>query len=344
MARDSREFERFLRRVHRRFTVLRVLEQIGLGVSGGCVAGLPLVGIALWRGQGAEQLAAGALALGALGGLFHGWATRPSRLRAALEADRQMDSSDLISSAISVGDRDDAWSAALRAAADDWARHASPASVVLNRLGARAWGGIGLSAALLVVLAMLPTYASPTRAADETTSPAGTALARGTLEAAARGRSVRATPAQADPEDANSARGRGEEPAPRSATRESVAAGEPRRGESDRRGNSPSRGSGRSETPTRAGQLPEPVSATDAHGNSPGGRSTGGVGRAQAGARGGGPTRSGDTAGASESAELLAPWTSADWPAAAQRARSAAENGSLPDAYRDVVRAYFDRR
>ena len=106
---------------------------------------VPLVAIAIFRGSPAIPLAITAVAVGITSGLIWGWIGRPSRLAAAMEADRQLGSADLLSSALSLSNRtDDPWSSAVVVEADRWATLHSPSSVLLNRLGARAWGGIGI--------------------------------------------------------------------------------------------------------------------------------------------------------------------------------------------------------
>jgi hypothetical protein len=40
---------------------------------------------------------------------------------------------------------------------------------------------------------------------------------------------------------------------------------------------------------------------------------------------------------------LATPWSGADWPAARAAALRAIDGGRVPDAYRNLVRDYFDR-
>src|SRR6185312_16176939 len=121
--------------------------------------------IAIWRSVPISPLVAGSLLLGAAAGLLLGCVNRPTADDAASEADRQLDTADLLSTAYSVRHSSDPWAAAVRISANQWARRTNPSAVILNRLGARAWGGIGLATMLLVVLSFFPTYAVPTQAA-----------------------------------------------------------------------------------------------------------------------------------------------------------------------------------
>src|SRR5579872_2041700 len=120
MSRNRTGFELFLRRVHRRHLVFHLLERTGLGILGACLAALPLVLIVVWRQESAVPLTAAALALGATTGLSWGFLTRPGKLAAALEADRQLRWADLLSSALTVRARaaDDPWALAVLATAD----------------------------------------------------------------------------------------------------------------------------------------------------------------------------------------------------------------------------------
>src|SRR5205823_8030664 len=83
-------FESFLRAVHQRMVLLRALERMGICVLAGCVISLILMPILIWRGQATFELLAASLGTGAFAGLVWGIASRPTRLTAAVEADRQL--------------------------------------------------------------------------------------------------------------------------------------------------------------------------------------------------------------------------------------------------------------
>lgn len=142
---------RFIRAVYRRLVLVRAVERAGICVvvAGGfsLVAALVLMS----RGEDALQWCAGALLVGAGIGLGWGLVRRPGMIEAASAADRQFGLSDLLSSAL-LSRADDAWSRAVIAIADQRCRGLSGNAVVLHRLGGRAWGGIGLSLALVLTV------------------------------------------------------------------------------------------------------------------------------------------------------------------------------------------------
>src|SRR5690349_5671815 len=124
-------FHSFVRAVHRRFVFLHTLEGTGIGVLCGCAAALPLVLILLWRSQPELPLALSALGLGAWAGLMWGVTRRPTRLEAAMEADRQLGLADLLGTARMVAGRDaDPWVGAVLAEADARCRQLAPAAVI----------------------------------------------------------------------------------------------------------------------------------------------------------------------------------------------------------------------
>lgn len=341
------QFERFLRRAHRRFTLLRLLEGAGLGILGGCAAGLPLVGILAYRGADGFGAASIAIAIGAAAGLLWGWLTRPSRMATALEADRQLGWADLLGSAILIRARsnEDPFAAAVVAEADARCRATTPGALVLHRLGARTWGGIGLASALVLVLGLLPTFAAPTRADEHANAARGPlALLQGEEPPVSNtaGPVPRRAHRQQDPDDPNASR-MGAEDVP-SARPSDSAKGSPideaRHSTQSADASSHGGGAGQSKT-DHPGQLraAQPTGAQSPDGAREG---AGGTGRASAGSGNG--AGSGQSAGqASETARRAPPWQSSEWPAQGRRAMDAVESGKLPDAYRDVIREYFDR-
>src|SRR5258706_3573545 len=96
------QFERFLRAVHLRMVLLRGLERIGICLLGGCAVALILMPILIWRGQGTGEFVAATLGAAALAGLGWAVAVRPTKLAAAMEADRQLRLSDLLGTALAL--------------------------------------------------------------------------------------------------------------------------------------------------------------------------------------------------------------------------------------------------
>jgi hypothetical protein len=148
---------RFVRRVYRRLIVLRLLEWTGVGFAAGC--GVALLMIPLLRKQidSPLNLAGIIAAIGAAIGFIAAALRRPKVLEAAIEADRQLDLADLLATAWSLekSNAKEDFELAVLTIAQDRAANLRPASVVLHRLGMRAWGGIGLAGALLLTVAIL---------------------------------------------------------------------------------------------------------------------------------------------------------------------------------------------
>src|SRR5581483_8129178 len=171
MAPEARHLDRFLSAVRRRVMLIRAAERVGLCAAAACAAALALMPILLWRGEPAMPLALGALAAGALAGLVWTALHRPTLLEAAIEADHQLDLADLLGTALAVRREpnakftSDEWTRMLLALAESKCAALSPSMLVLNRLGARAWGGIGLAAALVLTLGLMSSQPRDLRAA-----------------------------------------------------------------------------------------------------------------------------------------------------------------------------------
>jgi hypothetical protein len=348
MDRAPYPFERFIRKVHRRHLFVHLLERTSLGVLGACAAALPLLGIALWRGLPGLPFAITSLALGVCIGMLWGILTRPSTFAAAMEADRQLGWADLTSSALATGSRsaDDPWVVTLRAIADAHCRSVLPSAVVLNRLGARAWGGIGLATALVIVLGLLPTYAIPTQAKDYQNSSqsrlAETEMPKSLQRDLSQSVSRR-TPKQEDPDDPNASRMNDVTPPPKGSSTVNPTARDQR--EANASANDPNgRGSGASRSDSSPSDHLKSAQTGTQSRNAPGnGNPSGGAGES-AMTRGNGSEASGQAAGANRDVSRKAPpWQSADWATQSQQALHAVDAGRIPDAYRDVVRGYFER-
>lgn len=318
---------------------MRALEHTGLGILAGCALGLPLAAIAIWRSMPTTPLVAGSLFLGAAAGLLLGCINRPTAHDAASETDRQLDTSDLLSTAYNIRHSADRWAAAVRMSANQWARRTNPSAVILNRFGARAWGGIGLATMLLVVLTLFPTYATPTQAANH--------LYVGNVASnSPQDRNVRQSPVQSarsipqqDPEDLHPSQISSDDPATpppndTDATKPDQSSRSP--SHPDRLG----QGGAESHSNAQPGKVPGAMSATQSQTTSPKGRLASGVGESTARPSGMG-SNSDQFAGNHKAADAAPPWKSAQWTDDARRARHAVESGQVPDQYRDVIGGYF---
>jgi hypothetical protein len=326
--------------------VLRVAEGMGLGMLGGCGAALPLVIILLWRGMPAMGIAVAALIIGAAAGVLRGIIVRPTAIAAAMEADRQLGWADLLSSAMMVRSNapSDPWAGAVRAEADARCRGVSPSTVVLHRLGARAWGGIGLVAALVLAMGIVPTFVAPAMA-DQQNAP------RNPLDAIAEGPKAQPSPGgavahrthtQEEPEDDRASRMNGvEQPPPPTAGQRDASADADRQRPNDAADpNGRGTGASQSKSANSANHL---VAASGTQARPPTGGTHAAAGSGQAFSQApNGVDASGESAGRSDSSRSVPPWATSNWAADSQRANAAVESGRIPDAYRDVIRGYFE--
>lgn len=328
--------------------MLHLVERAGLGMLMGCGAALPLIGILLWRGMPVLSMALVFLAIGMAAGVLWGIGTRPSRVAAAMEADRQLGWADLLSSAILTHRQspDDPWAGAVRAAADARCRGVSPSTVVLHRLGARTWGGIGLATALVLALGLIPTLVEPSRAdrqPDVSSNPLASLTEQSQPLSVGRGSVPRGTATQQEPEDPNASRMSGIEPiASQMLERDSSRNADSPQHKSGT--DSAGRGTGASESKLADQQHPlANTSGTQANQAAANGAESAGAGRSFNGITGSG-NASGAAAGYGGTRRTSPPWQTADWPADSNRANAAVESGRIPDQYRDVIRGYFDRQ
>ncbi|HSZ55101.1 MAG TPA: hypothetical protein VK797_05540 [Tepidisphaeraceae bacterium] len=324
--------------------MLRAVERAGLGLLGGCAAGLPLVAIAIWRGLPAVPLALTAICLGIACGMIWGWLTRPTLLAAAMEADRQLQSADLLSSALTVSaTTDDPWARAVLREADRWSTMHSPSSVLLNRMGARAWGGVGLATALLILLALLPAYASPTRAGQNGAGSVNLLSEEGASlqsQPSRPGSFSRRTPVEQEPEDARPSRMTTSDQTEQDQIASQTAEGQAHESAS-RSGDA--RGAGESHSRTSNQEpLANPQTAAKGRDQSASGRAAAGVGQtADHATSGAGVTAA--TPVAPRSVPNVPPWRSSHWASDIEHAEQAVQSGQVPDQYRDMIRGYFDR-
>jgi hypothetical protein len=309
---------------------------IGAGIA---AAALPVFA---WRGASDDVTSASVflLSLGAFAGLVASLYRLPNLLDTAIEVDRQLGTPDLFSSALSLLHRsaftDAGFAQSVLVLAEAQMHDVTLARLVARRLGARAWGGIGLAIAGVLTVAMMIGSPSPTRAAGDNQSGAAVALGS---------------------EGTTSPRREATAPTPRNST--GAAQGElssdredsrrtPGSDSSTSRSRLPSHitsdgaGPGRGGDDTRREQHDaNPAVASDSPTHSsddPQGSVAGGVGAASPNAR------SGDASPGVVRATPRAPappWTSPTWTTDRAAALRSLEAGAIPDRYRDLVRDYF---
>jgi hypothetical protein len=347
-------FERFVTAVHRRMTVLRAAERVGVATLGGCAVAVVLMPILIRRGEPTDGLAAAALGGAAIVGMFWGVLSRPSRLAAAAEADRHLRLADLLGTALALrqGGRspDDEMARAVLALADVQCGRASPAAVVLHRLGARGWGGIGLAVALVLGVNLLAPDAARSAQRLAGTDPAASWL--DTDPDADAASSAAPTPRAPDrrraqvgggADDPDPARGGATDAAP-TATAGGTPVEAADNGSSG--GGADGVGGGASQSPPTS---PAPVPGVAASGQGPvdpiHGTASGGGGRAGSESAGRPSGTAGGTSGGNGGGQRRpAPvWQSEGWASDREAAGAAIRDGRIPDAYRDLVRSYFER-
>jgi hypothetical protein len=352
------QLDRFVESLHRRLLVIRALESSACGALAGCVLAAGLMPLLLWRGQPALPPTAGALAAGALAGLAWSITRRPTRLDAAAEADRQLDLADLLGTALTIArssrdpDRDPEaapWLQTVLAVADATCARHTPAEVILHRLHARAWGGIALAAVGVVSVAAFTTQPPRARAAsdgsastplqafarpfprDASPRPAAAPAERPSPEGSSRARQPDpAASASDDPASAESPDERSSaSPGNRSATGDNGTAG----------GSARARTTKANESPPGPGARPHSPASPSAEGAVAGGSGAG----ASAAPTGVAGAPIAGTAGNGAATPAVPPWRTTQWPTDVRRAHDAINAGEVPDAYRDLVRDYFDR-
>jgi hypothetical protein len=348
--------DRFVRALHRRLLLLRLLEATGLGALAGCAVGGILIPLLLWRGVSAMPPTLVALFVGAAGGMTWSLARRPSPLQAAVEADRQLHLADLLATAVTVAprpresDRDaDAapWLQAVIAAADEACRRHAPSQVILHRLGGRAWGGIALAASLVLTVAALTTQ-EPAARASLGPSPLvrrgngpTTHVTEGMQQAATAARAPqRSRSPGAGPESEGNRPPAGGVSNTDDSPGAAASDGGRSTGSPDDAGSGG--GTGRARTPSENPLLPPaaPSPASPQAGSLPG---TGGAGGSATRPAEGGRASGGTVAPDGARTHKPVPWESPAWPDDGRRAGEAIQSGQVPDARRDLVRDYFER-
>ena len=374
MAVSTTQLDRFLRALYRRLVVLRLLECAGLGMAIGSAGAVVLLPILLWRGQPALPFAVAVLGLGAAAGLAWGLLRRPGVMSAAMEADRQLRLADLLGTAWLIRDggggggqttaATDPWSRTVLAMAEARCREVSPSAVVLHRLGARAWGGVGLASALVLTLGALSTRPQIVRAerpAEAARLPIPTLppMPPAPPETADDSHGSPRRPGSPGPQEAvepdpgeaervRTETGDGPESPARTANAAgSGAAGEENAGDGAGRGEDavPRPGAetdpGGASLPTESSRTTDPAAADAA-------ATAGGSGRRNPGAADQAAARAGATTSADADPQRdrssATPWHGPDWAGDVRRAHEAIDAGRVPDAYRDLIRGYFEPR
>jgi hypothetical protein len=337
--------QQFVRSVHRRMVLARVLECAGAGVAIASVIALPLAIALLWRGRPAFDLAVTAVATGAVTGTLLGIVRRPSELLAAIEADRQLNLNDLLSTALALRGRSisDPFMRAMLSRAADHCAAISPSAVIARRWRAHRWGGVGALAGILLAmgaLSLTPTIA----ASDASRSSASSARVAEQLAPAAP---VDATPehrgsvASESPRIRPPIRSGQDEPGAFATSDDHANSAAPTNDDTQHESPAGENGAGSASRTQEGARSPIPDSPgaaaqkPDATGDFAGGTSEADSSHQQSPAR-----PQGGAADRGRSQRLTQPelFTRRDRAAAINAVRA----GRVPAARRDLVRAYFD--
>jgi hypothetical protein len=332
------DFETFLRRARRHWMAWSITEHTALGLLGGCCAAVLLLPILIWRGEPGHWVAMILPSLGALAGTMVGFRKRPGLCHVALLADARFETADLLATALSLCESNDPWNAGILRMADACASRIGPSNLTPHRLGPRAWSGIALALVAAAALGAFSVTASnrgthavaaptPHDAWSDWQQPKS--QRDGWIEhSAAPSRDARA---ETTPDSREMSDSIAPSPADRSSTPSHAA---------NREGQAES-GAGAGSARTES----SPIAVPRDHANSTANSSSNGGPVAVAG--GGVETHASANdakiAGAvsAQQQPLVLPWSSSSWPAVQRAALNAVDQGQVPDAYRSLVRDYF---
>ena len=352
MSAPAPHFRAFVRSVHRRLVVVRAAERTGLGMLAGCVAAGALLPLLYWGAQPAVVPAMFLLGLGTVAGAAWGVVSRPSMLSAAMEADRQLGLADLLGTATAChphAGAHDPWQRTVLAVADDRCRQLTASQVLLNRFGARAWGGIGLATALVLTLAALSSQPTNVRATPERAgNPAISPVAPRQPESQRAHSAVVGTarPISRARPDGSTESGSRDQTGPPAAPVQTADKANPSSAAQSSAGGDEGLGGGAGRARQPQPSTPAPTASDAASPDAATGQPVGGSGRASAALP---SSRTSADAGGTTSAaspgpsDRVPPWQSESWPSDRRAAADAVDAGRVPDAYRDLVRDYFDR-
>jgi len=322
----SELFDQFLARVHRRAVGWGVIDRVGRALAAAALVLVVLVLAGVNRQMATWPIIGSVVTLAGAVGIAWGLIRRPTRLDAAMEFDRQLNLHDLLSTAM-LSPADD-FGGAVRAMANAACRKHSPSDVVLNKLGRRAWGGVGLAWAMVIVVSLLASQGNSSQA--EQTGATGPASPRW-ADRSRRTLGVR-TPSVGGQEATSDDHSRIDQPSSDSAP------AKPSNGNMHK--SSPADGGGEhaSQTANATAQLPTSNAHHAAAGLSQGDHGVGDGGTASNDLVAG---RSGQGVASGTPNHPAPPWSSDHWPADRAAALQDVQAGRVPDAYRELVRDYF---
>jgi hypothetical protein len=356
MTPPGNQFYSFLRVVQRRMVFMRILERIGVALFLASAAALLLLALLYWYARPTSPAVVASLLAGLIGGLIWGLIRPPTLLQAALIADDQLNTADLLSTAClcrrNHPDAPNPWLQQIFAEADRRCRALSPRSITVHRLSGRVWGAVVLAVSLVVIVNGLAPLSAKQQADAPANRPGDLALEPGR-------RADRSAPEMfvsadnrpillGDPEDADASRfGQNAAVRPPAANTNPASSDNPDlSSHTDISANEPGpgHGSARTHPPGSPDKPPAPVAnaGPGSPSTEPGAKPAAGAGSANGNTTPGEAASSAHAAASGSSSPVPPPpWTSDQWPADVRRAQSAVTAGQIPSQYRDLVRGYF---
>lgn len=331
------QFDRFVSAVHRRAVVMAIVERVGLALAAAAGVACVLAMAAWWRGVDVWPIVMAIFGVSVVVGIAWGVIRRPTMLDAVMQADQQLQLADLLSSALLSTSGD--FGLAVCVMADRACGKHSPSEVMLARYGVRAWSGIGLAWATVIVVGLLAGNGVTSRAEEKGSllingMPGASKISSDPFSSSSTARrDVRTPGGREAASDDHSQLGGPADPKQNSAT---AASSQGKSMTPANAGGQESGSTGQSSVdPTRTA-LSTNANPTSPLGPIPGG----GDGASSASPAGLGESSTGRVA-ARPADRSAAPWSSDRWPTDRDAALHAVQTGQIPDAYRDLVRDYF---
>jgi hypothetical protein len=310
------------------------LYRIGRVVGPACVVAVIFAVISIWLGRPSLSATGVILAGGALIGLTWAATANLTAMQSAAWIDARLNLQDLLATAWTVRNSDQAWNQTIVAMAEARCRNVSPADAMPPMSGGRTWSAIALGAALAFSLGMI----EPMKGQNTSSTNSGLIASFNSPSLPNR---IGSQPEQSRPagdvslnEPSNRAGGPSAETSDEPSGKDGTTAN------GSTSGTQSGAASGLSRTPTRIQALQTrndtngSINAS-AHGTiSGGGSGTAPTGEYSATASGTGnqsPTTS------------IPPWQSNAWPAAQSAALQSLRSGAIDPAYQTIVRDYFSR-
>src|SRR5450432_2221370 len=322
------KLEEFIQRVQRRWIAWRIAEFAAIGAAIAAGIGFFIVAILMWQSQAAIIPAMILLCIGAAAGAIWALIHRPTFLQTAIEADKQLNLHDLLSTAIRIETSDEAFASVVIAQAEKTCRGISPNELILRRMGSRAWGGIGIFAALLLTLAMMSgqPIVSEAKSAIEMQQAKNTSVENKTEQASAKfaesqiqNNKIKEEQTRSDFGNSSSANHRSANDAVKNNSAGSTAARS-----NDARAESLEKIAGKNVTSENSQGMPSAGNGNES------------LNPMKSDALIASP---GASAGLSKS---IPPWQAGNWSADRAAAERDIQANKIPDAYRDLVRDYFN--